>query len=201
MNRLIKHVLILTTSITVMIGTVIANIDNAVSINNAVFETSNELSDEDQTLENPSLVFVKDVFSPIEKNNITTSINGPNFREINNTWKDSFTFNLHNISENDIAITSKALYIEDPDSLRDDIFVALYKWDDKNRNNRFEDTELGEQLAYDSVLRWKNDHFELGNLKGKETKSFVLLFDGSGITQTNLNKRAEFSFKFYPVTE
>ena len=201
MNTALKHVLIMSATAFITVGTVIANVDNAVDINDATFQTSSELSSNEQTLDNNTLVFLKNNSNSYSNNNISKSIAGPNFKDIDNNWKDSYEFTLYNQGDKDITVISKANYVEDPDGLRDDIFVALHNWNDKNDNGKFDDSELGEQLEYNSILRWRNDTFNLGNLESKSANKYVLVFDGSGITDANLDKKAIYSFRFYPLVE
>ncbi|MCB0514207.1 MAG: hypothetical protein KDC60_07260, partial [Bacteroidetes bacterium] len=173
-------------------------VDNTVEVNEAIFETSNDLSSNEQTLDKNSLVFLKDNALDYSISNIANSIKGPHFTDIDNKWKDTYTFTLYNQSTEDINIISKSNYIEDPDTLRDDIFVAIHRWEDNDNDGKFDDSELGVQLDYNSILRWRNDTFNLGKISSNSMKKFVLVFDGSGISSANLGKKAIYSFKFYP---
>ena len=137
---------------------------------------------------------MKDLAGSTGTANLTDETTGPTFENITTAWKDKVLLKVYNQGEKSLKLVSKADYANDPNTLRDDIFVKVYAWQDANNNGTFETGEAGDQYGYDSILRMKNDTFNLGNLSAGTMKGLVMEFDGTGLSSANADQTAVYDF-------
>lgn len=145
---------------------------------------------------NTALKFLVNVAGAIENSNLSDSINGPSFGEISSTWTDQMELKVYNKGTKELNLITKANYINDPNTLRDDIFVNVLAWDDVNNNGQAEASEVGQSYGYNTILRLKNDTFPSGSVGAGEVKGFVLRFDGTGVSEANFGQSAVYDFIF-----
>jgi hypothetical protein len=143
---------------------------------------------------NQSLKLLQSLTGSTTANNLADQVPGPIFQNINTAWKGKALLKVYNSGTKTLKLISSAEYNSDPNTLRDDIFVKVSEWDDKNNNGKFEDNEIGDSYGYNSVLRMKNDTFNLGNLSAGDVKGFVMEFDGTGLSETNASQEAIYDF-------
>jgi len=148
---------------------------------------------------NTALKFFVDLEGSAVDSNMSDTINGPVFDNIDSQWTDQMLVKMHNKGANAMNLISKANYVSDPDTLRDDIFVEVLAWNDANNNGVLDAGEEGQSYGHDSILRWRNDTFPLGQIAAAETRGFVLRFDGSGVTDANFGMEAVYDFVFTGV--
>ena len=142
---------------------------------------------------NANLKLVKVLAGGLGTDNLVDEVEGPTFNNITADWKDKVLLKVHNKGQKTLKLLSKAEYINDPDTLRDDIFIKISEWND-NSDGILQTNEIGKVYGYDSVLRMKNDTFNLENILAGSTKSFVVEFDGSGLSEANANQTAIYDF-------
>lgn len=131
--------------------------------------------------------------------NLADSVNGSSFGDIKISWKQDFPIKIHNKGTKLLDIVGSANYINDPDTLRDDLFIEILAWNDANNNGTAEENEIGQSYGHDTILRFKNDTFSLGELGSASTKGYVLRFDGSGLSDANVGMAAVYDFVFTGV--
>lgn len=145
---------------------------------------------------NTALKFLVNLGGTVESSNLTDTINGPDFENIDSAWSDVVLVKINNSGSQLLDLVSKAVYINDPNTLRDDIYVNVMAWDDVNNNGLLEEGEEGVSYGYDTILRWRNDTFSLGSIEPESTRGFVLRFDGGGVTDANFGQSAVYDFEF-----
>jgi hypothetical protein len=147
-----------------------------------------------------SLKFLKDLASKPNEDNLDAEISGPDFDDIDNDFKGQFAFKVYNDSDATMKLASKSDYVEDDKKIRYGIFAKVNKWDDKNDNGKVDSSEIGDKYAEDSILRWRNDTFKLGEVKSKEVNGYVLTFDGRELTEKHKGASATYDFEIYSDT-
>lgn len=132
--------------------------------------------------------------------NLVDSLTGPIYQDINPTWIAYYPVKFYNKSDQALTIVASADYIEDPNTIRDDLYVAIYEWNDVDNDGMYDDGEEGPLYKRDTILRLKNDTFNLGQIAGKTVKNIVLKFDGSGLSSANYSNQGIFDFVFTGTT-
>lgn len=132
--------------------------------------------------------------------NLVDSVAGPSFSNMTTSWTDNYLVKVHNKSASPMDLIAMSEYINDPDTLRDDIYVEIVEWDDVNSNGQLDDGEEGASHGYDTILRLKNDTFNLGSIAANQTKGFAFKFDGSGLSEANQSMNAVYDFLIKGVT-
>src|SRR3989344_2543847 len=156
-------------------------------------------SAEDNTAGNTALKFLLNVSGSTESSNLTDTVAGPVLDNIDSIWSDVILLKLYNKGTTPLNVVSKAEYINDPNTLRDDIFVKAVAWNDANNNGVLDSGEEGVSYGYDTILRWRNDTFPVGLLGSGEVKGVALKFDGTGVTDSNIGQSAVYDFVFTGV--
>lgn len=145
---------------------------------------------------NTSLKILKTLDGQAVDSNFADSVSGPVFDNITPEWIAEVPIKIHNKGTTALSLISKVDYISDPDVLRDDLYVRVLEWNDSNNNGLVDAGEEGAEYGYDTILRWRNDTFPLGQIDGSQTRGFVMRFDGTGLTDTNIGMSAVYDFIF-----
>lgn len=145
---------------------------------------------------NAFLKMLTNLSGSTDSSNLADAVVGPIFNDVDTPWTGNALVKLYNKGSVSVDVIAKSDYVSDPDTLRDDIFVAIYDWNDSNHNGALDSGEKGALHKRDTILRLKNDTFPLGSLNATEVKGFVLEFDGSGISSANAGKSAVYDFTF-----
>lgn len=143
---------------------------------------------------NENLKLLIDLVGLTDESNLTDEVNGPTFEDISTVWKDKVLLKLYNQGDKPLNLASTADYIDDANTLRDDIFIRVSAWNDTNANGSLEFGEIGEEYGYDTILRMKNDTFNLGSLNPGAVKGLVMEFDGTGLSNANAEQMAVYDF-------
>ncbi len=151
------------------------------------------------TTGNTALKILKNTAVSAEESNLADTINGPSFTNVNSTWVQTLPVKIYNKGGTVLDIVGTANYVNDPDTLRDDLYIEILAWNDANNNGTVEEGETGESYGHDTILRFKNDTFDLGELNGSSTRGYILKFDGSGLSEANIGKTAVYDFVFTGV--
>ena len=199
MKKLLSSLVLISLAAASLFEAATAAFEETVSVAGTSFTVGTEVGGNVDS--NTALKFLVDVGGAVEASNFADTINGPEFGNIDNLWTESVSIKIHNKGELPLDLISKSNYVNDPDVLRDDIFVEVLAWDDINGDGAFDTGEEGTSYGHDTILRWRNDTFPLGEILGSETKGFVLKFDGSGITDANFGQTAVYDFIFTGVEQ
>lgn len=198
MKKIIVSITIFLLSSVTVYQSVEAAFEESAKIKGASFKVS---SDKESLAKNSAVNFLVDLSKDASSANLSSTVTGPSFENINRNWSENYFVKINNNSNDTLKLTSTADYVEDIDSLRDDIFVKIIEWNDKNKDGVLGSGEEGSTLAYNSILRWRNDTFSLNNIGSMETLGFIFRFDGSGISEANLGKKAIFDFNLSATKE
>lgn len=196
MKKIILSSLVVLLASMALTTTVLALFEETVKVTGSTFKVATDSTGEPEDTENGDLKILVNLGSDSNASNLADSVTGPLYDNISNSWTADYPIKLHNQGNKTLSLISKADYINDVNVLRDDIYVEVFAWNDTNTNGTVDTGELGQSYAKDTILRWRNDTFEMGRLLPNETRGFVLRFDGSGITDSNLGMEAVFDFEF-----
>ena len=89
--------------------------------------------------------FLQDLTAGAQEGNLTDQLSGPNFVNISANWSQDYLMKIYNNATGHIALTSNANYetINDPDELRQIIYIEPFNWNDANNNGLLDEGELG----------------------------------------------------------
>ena len=180
----------------ILSGTVYAFIQENGKVKGTTFKVSStpgQEIEEGGSSGNANLKLLKILSGGLGSDNLVDEVEGPTFNNITAAWKDKVLLKVHNKGQKILKLQSKAEYINDPDTLRDDIYIKISEWTD-NGDGILQTNEIGKVYGYDSVLRMKNDTFNLETISAGGVKSFVVEFDGSGLSEANANQTATYDF-------
>lgn len=183
---------------TLSMGT-LALISESIKITGATFNISADAGQAGggsggETSTNSSLVFMKDLTGTLNSTNLADDVVGPVFNNINENWTEDYLVKAYNKGSQSLNLVAKADYINDPTTLRDDLYVSIIEWDDLNNNGQVDSGEEGTVYGNDTILRLKNDTFDLGQINPADVKGFIYRFNGFGLSTANANESAVFDF-------
>ncbi len=127
--------------------------------------------------------------------NIADAVVGPVYQNVDPSTEKYFPVKFYNQGQVNLNLVATADYVSDPDTLRDDLYVGVYDWNDLDSDGQYDVGESGTAYGYDTILRLRNDTFLLGSIAGGQTKGFVYKFSGSGLSSANLSMSAIYDFK------
>ncbi len=143
---------------------------------------------------NTALKMYKNLAGTSSETNLTDSVQGSVFDNITPEWTNQVGLKVFNKGTQALALIGNVDYINDPDVLRDDLYVKIVGWNDNDNDGIVDTGEEGTQYGYDTILRLRNDLWSLGNIAPNETRGFVMKFDGTGLTDTNIGMTAVYDF-------
>ena len=195
MKKILANLTIVTFSLLTMIGATYALFEETVKVSGASFHI---VSNTDGAIGgvNTDLKVLVNAGLPAEGANLDDEVPGPVFDTVSRFWVEDYPLKLYNQGEKTLDIVSKSDYISDTNLLRDDLYIEVFAWDDVNGDGIVDNGEIGVSYGHDTIMRWRNDTFLLGQIAPNETKGFVLRFDGSGLTDINIGMQALFDFQF-----
>lgn len=179
----------------ILSGAVYAFIQENGKVKGTTFKVSSNpgQGNEGGTSGNASLKLLKVLNGGTSATNLVDEFEGPTFENITAAWKDKVLLKVHNSGQKSLKLVSKADYANDPNTLRDDLYIKIYEWMD-NGDGVLQNSEIGSVYGYDTILRMKNDTFNLDTISPGATKSFIMEFDGSGLSEANADQTAVYDF-------
>ena len=144
---------------------------------------------------------LKDVAGGISAENLVAEKAGPALANIYPGWKQDYLVKLHNNSAAQVSLTSNANYVtdQDPAALRQLLYVQPIPWSDNNSNGLVELDELGTPLERKTIVKWKTEGYNLGNLASGQTMGLVLRFSADSIPDTKQGTSGVFDFEFNSI--
>lgn len=134
----------------------------------------------------------------IDNSNLADQVNGPVFNGIAPNWSGDYLLKVYNNGTSDISLTTNANYetANDPEDLRQVIFVEPFEWDDANNDGILDTGELGVSLgARDTIVKYKTQGYDLGLLEAGNVKEIVLRFSTDSIPESDQGATALFDFE------
>ena len=142
-----------------------------------------------------------DLSGNISPENLVDELSGPAFVGIAPNWSQDYPLKIYNNASSHIQLTSNANYetANDPDELRQIIFVEPINWGDTNSNGEVDDGELGSSFGRKTIVKWKTEGFDLSSMAPGAVKGLVLRFSTDAVSDTKQGKSAIFDFEFNSV--
>jgi hypothetical protein len=136
----------------------------------------------------------------LDPSNLVDSKPGPTFTNVSSSWHEDYVVQIYNNATGPLNLTSKATYEvdNDPDELRQIIFVEMFDWEDAN-GDAIPQQEEFEQHSLDgakTIVKWNTQGFDLGTLPQGEVRTLVLRFSTNTISPTKQGKGIIFDFSF-----
>lgn len=144
------------------------------------------------------LKLLADLAGGTDSVNLEDEITGPNFDNIYPNWQSDYMVKIFNNGSSVVQLTTSANYetANDPDELRQVIFVEPFEWDDANGNGVVDTGEEGASLGRKTIVKWKTEGYSLGQLNQGEVKSLILRFSTDSIGSSKQGKTGIFDFEF-----
>lgn len=197
MKRILLSLFILGITLSSLFSVATAVLQESVGINGASFTVGTGTSSGGSGTTptgNTSLKMLIDLSGSTADSNLSDNINGPEFTNIGPDWLYELPVKVYNKGSGNLSLVASASYVNDPDVLRDDIFVKITEWNDQNNNGVVEQGEEGQILGYDTVLRLRNDTYNLGQIDPSQTRGYIFEFDGTGVSEANAGMSAVYDF-------
>lgn len=139
-----------------------------------------------------------DVSAGTGTENLSDELTGPAFVGISPNWQEDYLMKIFNNGTSDVDLSSNANYetANDPDELRQIIFVEPFEWDDLNNDGLVDSGEEGASLGRKTIIKWKTEGYALGQLGQGEVKGLILRFSTDSVSDTKQGKSGVFDFEF-----
>lgn len=132
--------------------------------------------------------------------NLVDSKPGPQFENITSEWHEDYPVQIYNNATSDVSLESWANYenleVSDEGNLRESIYVTIYDWEDANGDGTPEQDEFGTSYGTKTILRWKNDGFDLGLIPQGEVRSLALRFHTNNLSTAKQGHTLFYDFEF-----
>lgn len=164
----------------------------------AAFGDKGEILGSSFSVGSADIKLLKDLAGPTSGDNLAEELNGPNFINISPNWTQDYALKIFNNASTHVQLTSNADYetANDPDDLRQLIFVEPIAWNDQNNDGLHEESELGSTYGKKTIVKWKTEGFDLSSIASGATKGLVLRFSTEAVSDTKQGKTAVFDFEF-----
>jgi len=186
-----------------ILGAVIIALIIAAGVALAGFGDKGEILGSTFSMGSADIKFVKDLAQGTAPDNLTDEITGPSFGNIGPNWSHNYALKIYNNAPAQVQLTSHADYLtaNDPDELRQIIFVEPLSWTDTNNNGLVEDSEVGSSFGKKTIIKWKTEGYNFGVLGTGGLKGLVLRFSTESVSDTKQGKTAIFDFVFDSLGE
>lgn len=146
---------------------------------------------------------LNDLLLGTQPSNLVDEKPGPSFLGIGPNWSEKYLIKIFNNSTGQIRLTSNSNYVtaEDPDDLRNIIYVEPFLWNDSNNNGMLDTGEEGNSFGRKTIVKWKTEGYDLGLVQAGETSSLILKFSTDAVSDTKQGKSALFDFEFNSTEE
>lgn len=130
--------------------------------------------------------------------NLVDSKSGPIFDNIGPNWSAEYPVAIFNNGTSLLEIRSFANYetANDPDDLRQLIYVEPIQWTDSNDNGLVDSGELGINYGRKTIVKWKTEGYILDRILSGSVKSYVLRLSTESIPDSKQGKSLLFDFVF-----
>lgn len=141
---------------------------------------------------------LEDITLGVVSGNLVEEMQGPVFTSINSNWQQDYLVKIYNNAGAPVSLTSYANYetSNDPDELRQIIYVEPFVWNDSNGNGLLEEGEMGDSLGKKTIVKWKTEGYILGEVQGGSVYSMLLRFSTGTVSDTKQGKSGIFDFEF-----
>ena len=165
----------------------------------AAFGDKGEILGSSFTVGSADIKFLESLTGGTLAGNLVDQLNGSSFTGISPYWQQDYSVKIYNNAETPVQLTTNAYYetVNDPEDLRQIIFVEPWPWDDADNDGVVGDGELAAiSLGRKTIIKWKTEGFDLGTLNAGEVKGLVLRFSTDTVSDTKQGASAIFDFEF-----
>lgn len=148
------------------------------------------------------LKILDDVSVGLDPTNLIDEKPGPTFDNISPEWTQQYGIKLYNNATTILDVTSNANYetANDPDELRQYIYCEIFEWDDANSDGIVDTAEIGDSKGMKTLIKWKTEGLNLGEIATGEVKGYVLRFSTqTAFPVSKQGKSGIFDFEFNAV--
>lgn len=136
--------------------------------------------------------------------NLVDEIPGPSFENIGQTWHEDYGIKLVNNGTTKLGVISNADYetVNDPQDLRQDMYVEIFEWGDANQNGVPDEGEYetyGTTYGKKTIVKWKTEGIAVGEFHPGQAKPLVLRFSTENLSDTKQGATAIFDFVFESI--
>lgn len=169
-----------------------------VGVTYAVFSDKATILGTSFSVGSADIKLLDDLALGIDAANLVEEKDGPTFTGISPNWEEDYMLKIYNNALSEVMLSSHADYetANDPDDLRQIIYVEPFLWDDVNSDGIVDGGELGASLGRKTIVKWKTVGYELGILSSGEVKSLVLRFSTDSVAASKQGKSAIIDFEF-----
>ncbi|MFC1622188.1 hypothetical protein ACFL13_02280, partial [Patescibacteria group bacterium] len=141
---------------------------------------------------------LQDVAGGVDIGNLVDEKTGPTFEGVSPNWTSDYLIKIYNNAAGQLQITSNANYetINDPDDLRQIIFVEPISWNDSNGDGIFDAGEEGTSFGRKTIVKWKTEGFDFGTINSGNVLSLILRFSTDTVSDTKQGSTGIFDFEF-----
>ncbi len=173
----------------------------SMSVGYAAFMDKGKILGSTFSVGSSDLKLLKDLSLGGSSTNLADEMQGPTFTNISSNWTKDYLIKLYNNATDVLVLTTNAFYetANDPDDLRSIVFVEPIVWND-NGNGVVDTGELGTSFGKKTIIKWKTEGFNLGQLAKGEIKGLILRFSTDAVADTKQGKSGSFDFEFGAAT-
>jgi hypothetical protein len=144
---------------------------------------------------------LSDVAGGTDVTNLVEELPGPTFTDISPNWSTDYLIKIFNNGTSSVDLASHANYVtaNDPEDLRQIIFVEPFYWDDVNGNGVVDTGEEGASLGRKTIVKWNTEGFALGNLDTGNVVGLILRFSTDNVSDTKQGASMIVDFEFESV--
>jgi hypothetical protein len=185
---------------TVLLGGLLAVACTATfGISYAAFSDKGKYSGSTFNVASADIKLLSDVSQGADLANLVDEKPGPVFNNIGPSWTSDYTIKLYNNATTPLNIFSTAYYetLRDPGELRGVISCEIFEWNDVNANGTVDEGEIGGSYGAKTIIKWKTEGIQIGQLSIGEAKGYILRFTTTSTFSSLLQgKTGEFDFEF-----
>jgi hypothetical protein len=173
----------------------------AITIAWAAFSDKGQVLGSSFSVGSSDLKLVENLSGGFGSDNLKDELTGPSFNNIVPNWSADYLIKIYNNRTSNMQLMSNSNYTtaNDPDDLRSYIFVEPFEWADANNDGTVNDGELGNSFGKKTIIKWKTEGFEFGQINVGEAKGLVLRFSAGTLSDTKQGKSALYDFEFSAI--
>lgn len=174
---------------------------SSIGLTSAFFTDKGQVLGSSFSVGSADIKLLNDVTAGVFEENLVDELPGPTFSNIAPGWSHDYLTKIYNNAGVDLLLSTNANYetANDPAELRQLIFVEPFSWNDENNNGLVDENEPGETFGKKSIVKWKTEGFDLGQINSGEVKSLILRFSADSVPDTKQGTTGIFDFEFDTV--
>jgi hypothetical protein len=165
----------------------------------AAFGDKGEILGSSFTVGSADIKFLNSITGGTTAGNLVDQLDGPSFSGISPNWEQDYFVKIYNNAQTPVQLATNAYYetINDPEDLRQIIYVEPWLWNDADNDGAVGVGELpATSLGRKTIVKWKTEGFDLGTLNAGEVQGLLLKFSTDDVSDTKQGASAIFDFEF-----